>query len=57
MSKIDLGCLFYGKLYAGATGSYVVTQQTDEIGLNGFFTTLKLVRVGNSERYPTDKVS
>lgn len=57
MSKVDLGCLFYGKLYAGATGSYVVTQQTDEVGLNGFFTTLKLVRVGSSERYPTDKVS
>ena len=56
MSKVDLGCLFYGKLYAGATGSYVISQQVDEIGLNGFFTTLKLVRVGSSERYPTSYV-
>ena len=56
MSKVDLGCLFYGKLYAGATGSYIVTQQTDEVGLNGFFTTLKLVRVGSSERYPTQTI-
>ena len=56
MSKVDIGCFFYGRLYAGATGSYIVSQQTDEIGLNGFFTTLKLVRVGSSERYPNEKL-
>lgn len=56
MSKVDLGCLFYGKLYAGATGSYIVTQQTDSIDTNGFYTTLKLVRVGSSERYPTQYI-
>lgn len=51
MSKVDIVCLFYGKAYAGATGSYIVTQQTDNIDTSGFYTTLKLVRVGNSERY------
>ena len=56
MSKIDLGVLFYGKLYAGATGSYIVTQQTDNIDTKGFYTTLKLVRVGSSERYPNSTI-
>lgn len=56
MSKIDIGVIFYGRPYAGGTGSYIVTQQTDEIGLNGFFTTLKLVRVGSSERYPKSTI-
>lgn len=56
MSKIDIGCFFYGKLYAGATGSYIVTQQTDNIDTKGFYTTLKLVRVGSSERYPTQNI-
>ena len=57
MSKIDIGCFFYGKLYAGATGSYIVSQQTDSIDFQGFYTTLKLVRVGSSERYPNGKIS
>lgn len=56
MSKIDIGCFFYGKLYAGATGSYIVTQQTDNIDTKGFYTTLKLVRVGSSERYPNSTI-
>ena len=56
MSKIDIGCFFYGKLYAGGTGSYIVTQQTDSIDTQGFYTTLKLVRVGSSERYPNQSI-
>lgn len=56
MSKVDIGCLFYGKLYAGATGSYIITQQTDNIDTSGFYTTLKLVRVGSSERYPSQSI-
>ena len=54
MSKVDLGVFFYGHRYAGGTGSYIISQQTDEIGTNGFFTTLKMVRVGSSERYPNN---
>lgn len=56
MSKVDLGCLFYGRLYAGGTGSFVITSQTDSIGTDGFYTTLKMVRVGSSERYPNSTI-
>lgn len=56
MSKIDIGVLFYGRPYAGGTGSYIVTQQTDNIDTRGFYTTLKLVRVGSSERYPKSTI-
>ena len=57
MSNIDIGCFFYGKLFAGGTGKWIITQQTDTIGSDGFFTTLKLVRVGNSERYPSSTIN
>ena len=57
MSNIDIGCFFYGKLFAGGTGKWIITQQTDTIELDGFFTTLKLVRVGNSERYPNSTIN
>lgn len=56
MSKIDIGVIFYGKLHV-STGSYIITQQTDTIDTSGFYTTLKLVRVGNSERYPNSTIS
>lgn len=56
MSKIDIGVIFYGRPYAGGTGSYIVTQQTDNIDTRGFYTTLKLVRVGSSERYPKSTI-
>lgn len=55
MSTLDLGVIFFGKLFS-ATGKYLISQQTDEIGTNGFFSTLKLVRVGSSERYPNEKI-
>ena len=56
MSKIDIGVIFYGKLHV-STGSYIITQQTDTIDTSGFYTTLKLVRVGNSERYPNSTIN
>lgn len=52
MSSIDLACLFYGKPHT-STGKYIITKQVDSIGVGGFFTTLSLIRVGPSERYPT----
>ena len=57
MSNIDIGYFFYGKLWAGGTGKWIITQQTDNIDTSGFFTTLKLVRVGNSERYPNSTIN
>lgn len=55
MSSIDIGCIFYGKLHS-STGKYIVTKQVDNIGMDGFYTTLSLVRVGPSERYPSPKI-
>lgn len=52
MSKVDIGCFFYGHLLSSGTGNFVISKQVDEIGTNGFFTTLSLIRVGSSERYP-----
>ena len=51
MSKVDLAIWFYGKLSIH-TGQYVISKQVDEIGVNGFYTTLNMVRVSSSERYP-----
>ncbi len=45
MSKLRLKVYFYGKLHT-ASGLYIINKQVDDIGLEGCYTTLNLVRVG-----------
>lgn len=46
MGKIELNVLFYGNSHI-SSGVYIITEQVDNLGYDGFFTTLKLVRVGS----------
>ena len=46
MSKVRLKVYFYGKLHT-SSGLYIINKQVDDIGEQGYFTTLNLVRVGS----------
>ena len=48
MTHIKLNVYFYGRKHI-SSGIYVVTQQTDSIGFDGFKTTLRLLRVDKEE--------
>lgn len=48
MSYVRLNIYFFGRLYIDS-GLYVVTKESDEIGMGGFTTTLSLLRVGKVE--------
>lgn len=45
MSYIKINVYFYGKKHI-SSGLYCVTRQTDNININGYYTTLELVRIG-----------
>lgn len=45
MSYVKLNVYFYGQKHI-SSGLYIITQQVDEVGLSGFFTTLSLTRIG-----------
>ena len=44
MTHIKLNVYFYGRKHI-STGTYIITEQDDEVSTSGFFTTLKLIRV------------
>jgi len=48
MTHVKLNVLFYGRKHI-SSGIYVVTEQTDSIGFDGFKTTLKLLRIDKEE--------
>ncbi len=48
MTHVRLNVLFYGRKHI-SSGIYVVTEQTDTIGFDGFKTTLKLLRIDKEE--------
>lgn len=49
MSKVRLSVLFYGKTHI-SSGEYIINKQVDNIGLDGCWTTLNLVRVGGDTK-------
>lgn len=49
MSKVRLSVLFYGKAHI-SSGEYIINKQVDNIGLDGCWTTLNLVRVGGDTK-------
>lgn len=46
MNYVRLNTYFWGQKYNGGCGLFIITQQQDSVGLNGFTTTLSLTRVG-----------
>ena len=44
MGKIELNIILWNPIFSGV---YIITEQVDNLGYDGFFTTLKLVRVGS----------
>lgn len=46
MNYVRLNTYFWGQKYNVGCGLFIITQQVDSIGLNGFTTTLSLTRVG-----------
>lgn len=48
MTHVKINVYFYGRKHI-SSGVYVVTEQTDSIGFDGFKTTLKLLRIDNQE--------
>lgn len=48
MTHVKVNVYFYGRKHI-SSGVYVVTEQTDNIGFDGFRTTLKLLRVDSEE--------
>ena len=48
MTHVRLNVYFYGRKHI-SSGVYVVTEQTDNVGFEGFKTTLKLLRIDNEE--------
>lgn len=44
MSKLELNIIFYGQKHI-ASGSYIITKEVDNIGLNGSYTTLSAIRI------------
>ncbi len=49
MSYVRLNTYFWGQKYNAGCGLFIITQQVDNIGLNGFTTTLSLTRVGGDK--------
>lgn len=49
MSYVRLNTYFWGQKYNAGCGLFIITQQIDNIGLNGFTTTLSLTRVGGDK--------
>ena len=46
MNYVRINTYFWGQKFNGGCGLYIITQQIDEVGFNGFKTTLSLTRVG-----------
>lgn len=50
MSYVKLNVIYYGRKHS-ASGLYAITKQVDEVGFDGFRTTLGLLRVGGDYDY------